>query len=563
MIDTLHLKSGRVPGAPGTTIRLEPITIFVGPNNSGKSKVLSEIEQYCRSGSYTSTPRLILESLEFTGASADKATAAVDRMTLVPNPGDTVYEDHIYIPYRDSSSGRIDVERRLLIRKIQNPAEDLSGFCQLIVDPKTLMLDGRTRIDLIDEQAAGDLQSQPQTSLQTLFQDDGKREEVRRIIERAFGRYFVVDPTHLGYLRIKFAEHPPSASEERCLNNEAIQYYAKALPIENFGDGVKAFTGMITELVAGDPQIVLVDEPEAFLHPPLAVRLGAELSKAAKTTDKRVFISTHSPAFVMGCVQSGVPLNIVRLTYQEGVATSRVLPSSEVSRLMRNPLLRSTGVLSGLFYEAVVVTEGDTDRAFYQEVNERLLRLKPEWGISNCLFINAQNKQTIHTIVNPLRKLGIPAAGVVDVDVMKEGGTVWTNLLKGIHIPTGSHKALSELRLSIHQASKAIEEDIGKKLKRDGGISVLGADEKETAENLLEQLANYGVFVVPGGELESWLKHLDVSGLKTDWLINMFERMGEDPDAPDYVRPADDDVWQFMSKTKAWLTDPKRKGIPS
>src|SRR5260370_23066181 len=84
---------------------------------------------------------------------------------------------------------------------------------------------------------------------------------------------------------------------------------------------------------------------------------------------------------------------------------------------MRNPLLRSTGVLGGLFYESVIVTESDADRAFYQEINERLLRFQPERGLNNALFLNAQNKQTVPTILAPLRQLGIPAAGIVDVDV--------------------------------------------------------------------------------------------------------------------------------------------------
>ena len=72
---------------------------------------------------------------------------------------------------------------------------------------------------------------------------------------------------------------------------------------------------------------------------------------------------------------------------------------------MRNPLLRSTGVLNGLFYEFVVVTEADADRAFYQEMNERLLRFKPEWGIPNCLFLNAHGK---HTPIHALSKSGRP-----------------------------------------------------------------------------------------------------------------------------------------------------------
>jgi hypothetical protein len=36
-------------------------------------------------------------------------------------------------------------------------------------------------------------------------------------------------------------------------------------------------------------------------------------------------------------------------------------------------MLRSVGVLSGLFFQNVIVTEADADRAFYQEVNDRLI----------------------------------------------------------------------------------------------------------------------------------------------------------------------------------------------
>ena len=73
------------------------------------------------------------------------------------------------------------------------------------------------------------------------------------------------------------------------------------------------------------------------------------------------------------------PINVVRLTYHNEEATSRVLPSEQLLKLMRNPLLRSTGVLQGLFYEYVIVTEADSDRVFYQEINDRLLKYKPEW----------------------------------------------------------------------------------------------------------------------------------------------------------------------------------------
>jgi hypothetical protein len=87
--------------------------------------------------------------------------------------------------------------------------------------------------------------------------------------------------------------------------------------------------------------------------------------------------------------------------------------------------------------------------------------------------------------------------------------------------------------------------------------------EREAAENLVTQLADYGIFVVAGGELESWLKGLNISGHGPSWLISIFERMGEDPDAAEYVKPGEDDAWRFLSTIRTWLMTPTRKGIPT
>ncbi len=556
MISSIQLKFGRAPKMAPERIDVTPVTVFVGPNNSGKSRVLSEIDQLCRSGR-RSGAAVILDDLEFQGLGASEADDAIAHITLTPNAGEAISVDHVMVGARGN---RQQVPRDRLLASVQNPAADLRAFCQWFLAHNTLMLDGRSRIDLVNQQAGGDMQAPPQSSFQVLLRDNQKRSEVRRIVSDAFGSFFVIDPTNLGMLRIRFASRAPNGEmEERGIHEEAVAFHAAAQPVEEASDGVKAFTGIITEVIAGDPRVLLIDEPEAFLHPALAFTLGLEVSRAALNSDKRLFVSTHSPTFLMGCIQSGAPVNIVRLTYRNQVSTARILPSAEILELMRNPLLRSTGVLSGLFYEFVVVTESDADRAFYQEVNERLLRAKPAWGIPNCLFINAQNKQTVPTILRPLRRLGIPAAGIVDVDVLKEGGTVWSTLLSGAFVPELSHASLATQRAAINQAL----ESTGKNMKRDGGLAILGETEREAAQNLLDQLAAYGVFTVPGGELESWLNSLGATGHGPSWLVKVFERMGEDPTDPSYVKPKDGDVWEFLSKVKSWLVAPARKGIPT
>lgn len=261
----------------------------------------------------------------------------------------------------------------------------------------------------------------------------------------------------------------------------------------------------------------------------------------------------------MGCIQSGVEINIIRLTYRNGIATARLLESQEILALMRDPLLRLTNVLSGLFFEFIVVTESDSDRAFYQEVNERLLAFKPGWGIPNCLFLNAQNKQTVHRILLPLRNLGIPTATIVDIDVIKEGGVVWTSFLKGGCVPKLERKSLAVSRKNVKDNFDAI----GKNMKTEGGIDILKEGDKESAENLFSRLEEYGLFVVKRGEAESWLAELDSSGHGSEWLIEIFRKMGHDPEDQNYLKPGEDDVWKFLQSIRRWLLSANRKGIPS
>jgi hypothetical protein len=288
-----------------------------------------------------------------------------------------------------------------------------------------------------------------------------------------------------------------------------VEFHGSAASINEYSDGVKAFTGMITQIIAGDPRVLLIDEPEAFLHPPLSYKLGKEISITANETGKSVFVSTHSSHFIMGCVQSGAQINIVRLTYQNGVPTARALTTEKLLRLIRHPLLRSTKVLEGLFYESVIVTESDADRAFYEEINARLQRQNPPRGIPNCLFLNAQNKTTIHEIIRPLREMGIPAAGIVDVDILKDKGSDWTNFLGAGFVPDASHQGLGQTRSRIREEC----EKTGKEMKTQGGIAILSADIQEAANDLFDQLGKYGLFAVRVGELESWLRRLEQTTL--------------------------------------------------
>jgi hypothetical protein len=216
--------------------------------------------------------------------------------------------------------------------------------------------------------------------------------------------------------------------------------------------------------------------------------------------------------------------------------------------------MRSANVISALFHDGVVVTESDNDRAFYSEVYYRMT--EAEAGMPSILFVNAQNKQTIKNIIGPLRQFGIAAAAIADIDIVKDGGKVWTGWLSAANIPGALHQGYAAQRDAIQKRF----DQSGRDMKRDGGVNALGAEDQIAATDLLGSIGAYGVFVVAGGELEVWLPELRAEGKKTDWTVSALEKMGSDPTSSAYVKPAAGDVWDFMRKITGWIKNPARKG---
>ena len=148
MIKTLSLKFGRAPGLPTETIRTTPVTVFVGPNNSGKSKILTEIHQYCTTGQ-RNISNVLVEQIGFESLSRDFAEERIHHVTLRPHVTETLQLDHIIVGKRGH---RQQLQRELLIQSMLHPDTQALRFCQWYLTYNTLILDGKSRISLIEDQ---------------------------------------------------------------------------------------------------------------------------------------------------------------------------------------------------------------------------------------------------------------------------------------------------------------------------------------------------------------------------------------------------------------------------
>lgn len=527
------------------------ITIFVGPNNSGKSLVLKEVES-----AFTTHPfpanTLMLRDYEVKWQDETEIDAALANFEQYKDPIAPIGHRTIgrINPNGEREVASIQLENLKYIAKLK---QDKNWWATQFLKWGVLRLDGRSRFNLTNDQSGGDILAAPTNVLAYLFQNDVARKKVRELVKDAFSLTFAIDPTNLGQLRIRLSREGV-LTDEQSLNEVARNYYKKALHIKEASDGVQAFTGIVTAVMSGEFHTILIDEPEAFLHPPLARKLGTNLATLATQRSGALLASTHSSDFLMGCVQATKDVRVVRLEYTDGKSQGRMVDPGDLEKLFKSPLMRSANAISGLFYDGVVVTESDNDRAFYGEIYHRLASIHKDFP--SILFINAQNKQTIKNIIAPLRKFGVPTAAISDIDILKDGGKTWTEWLASAHIPAALHTGFSAQRATIKDRFDVA----GKDMKANGGVNALPAADKQAAEQLFQTLAEYGIFVVQRGELEHWLAPLSVPGKKTDWTVAMLERLGSDPADPNYVQPGTDDVWDFIGKVVQWVRNAARKG---
>jgi hypothetical protein len=561
VIESISLVSGPQGSTTPLEFKVATANVLVGPNHSGKSLLLGEIKPRI-DWPYDLKPTKVLKSVQFAAWDEAAKQKLVDELRARARRREVAGQQEIAISLGGRGvSARSEENFEQMMQSILQ-RRDMTGVFWLgdaIRCRMCLALGGEERLAILKRTSRSAALHSSSDLISNLSQNDRKRRQVQQIVRDAFGCTFVIDLINQP-VTAKFSEIEPPAGAEKSLLPEAVEFFRQCVGLETMSDGVRAFVGMVAAVIASEASVVFIDEPEAFLHPELCTRLAKELCRHARENNQQLFIATHSAPFLMGCVQSGVDLNIVRLTYQRGIATSRILTPEQVVPLMRRPLLRSAAGLAGIFYSSVVITESDADRAFYDEINHRCVEAGHHAGVSDALFLNAHSWQQIASLLAPLRRLGVAAAAIVDLDVLLGlESTSMQALLESAGVPPASRRALGQLRGDLNRVFSTRKAALKKQ-----GFASATPEERRDLENFVDQLAAYGVFLVPVGELEGWLSTLNrrpFSG-KREWLFETFQAMGEDPSATTYVRPQSTDVWEWMVRLRQWLQDPRRKGIP-
>lgn len=411
----------------------------------------------------------------------------------------------------------------------------------------------------------------------------GKDAEIKlkTIIKKIFDVDICLSPYNIGSLEIKVGQDLGAMP----LSSQDAYNYLESFPnLDVQGDGLRSIVGIISALVSVKRPVILIDEPEAFLHPPQALQLGQIISELVDD-NTQVFIATHSADFLRGLISVAQDSKIIRLERsKEDITTANLLESDILKQIVTDPLLSSARVLEGMFYKGVVATEGDADCIFYQRLFQKI------GAIDEIHFVNAHNKQTLKKVISPYQKLGVKYAMIADADVIRDkhefnailSTSNNTELKEKILQERDKlYKAfddrdksiiLNELKQKTQELIDRVDADsqtsesklyeFRQALKRlhkesdelanfkDSGREALSDEFKTIFDSLYENCASIGLFIVPVGELESWLTDYGVGkqSNKSKWIISALENL---PDVLDESKA----IWRFLKKLQEFLSE--------
>jgi hypothetical protein len=353
-------------------------------------------------------------------------------------------------------------------------------------------------------------------SLAQLYRSGALEEELATLAMESFGEPVLLDRANTDFrLRVGSTSVPVPPL------NRPTEEYARALSrlplLDDQGDGMRSFIGLALLVMSTAPDVVLVDEPEAFLHPGQARALGRWLGGAAVRRGIQVILSTHDRDFVLGLLEADAPINLIRILRDGSVNHFAQLPPEDVAAVWADPVLRYSNVLQGLFHRRVVICEADADCRFYSAALAELASHSGRRSIADdVLFVPSGSKNRVHALATALRSLGVEARAIVDFDVFRESAE-----LKRIVAALGGDWTEDMAAEYVAFAEPVQQASLWPLVKAAGLAAVPAGPPHVAVSGLLEKLRRIGLHVVPVGEMEGFDRAQSAHG--ASWVSQAIE----------------------------------------
>ncbi len=493
------------------------VTAIVGGNNVGKSTLLREIHAWITRSMHTPAPttNYLVQDLKFRRegdlpslkAWLDENTEYVDQ----PHPG-----------YRNMRAGHD------LLMEIELPqvltGNTLGTFGSFVTGYSTPLDRGQV-VEPVAQRPDSD--AAPTHPLHALLDDASLMSALSDLSQAIFRTPLTLDRLG-GHSTLRVGRPSVPTPPVDAVTAEYRQAIGACPKLKDQGDGMRSLIGLLLPLIASTTPIILLDEPEAFLHPPQAYQLGARLAAIAKTKGLQIILATHDKNLVAGLLSAKSDVSIVRLDREETTTRVHQLPPDSVRELLADPVLRYSNVLDALFHRLAVVAEADPDCRFFQASLDALNEGTPLTASpGEVLFLPSGGRDGMVKIVRALKAVEVRVLASPDLDLLENQaqlqrlteafGIPWDDIDTDYKVATngfGKSPVTATCADVLQQVRSALEGHEQEPWTKETKKLITAAT--RTSHSNTGDLSKLGVASFQGGArtaAESLLTHLEASGI--------------------------------------------------
>ncbi len=485
----------------GTELQLEKnsIVVFTGANNSGKSQVLKDIETCVDNSNHTRT--IVTKEVE------REYSGSIDQEGFL--------KEHFFLNrqgnYQMMASGNsfnMDSLKNNWLN--QNLVNGLHG---LFVHRLS------TEVRLNSSDALVRTNNAENHPIYKMVKNERLAQQISDYFSQAFGVDLIVNRNEMTTIPLHIGKSPDKTAFTIDKQDDYYQIVSELPKLQEQGDGMRSFASILLNTFTSDYSVTLIDEPEAFLHPPQARVLGKMLAHN-NPNSRQLFISTHSEDFLQGLLDAdNNNVTVIRINREESINRMSILRNDRIRELWDNPLLRYSNILSGLFHGKVVICESDYDCLFYQALINAIYEHNNDIA-PDILFTHCGGKNRIKEIVKALKAVDVPVLAITDFDLLNSSQNL-KSLVNAFGMDwDGSLATDMKTIYDSMNAKMSADNDAWKQIKKVGKAGLTG-DEPAAYENVERLCKDMGLFIVPVGEMECFDK--TVNREKKDWVYHVLE----------------------------------------
>lgn len=527
----------RLSFSGGDSFDLKPNekVILVGPNNSGKSQTLREILEFCQKGNEA-------RPLVLTGLKIAKSGDEASLRRFLESNADFVSDHYRYKHWQIHPHHLPFWNQDFLLHGLT------PGFIKNVT--------ANERLNICNQQSSVAPSEQKSKPQHVLYDDEALMGKVSGLFRRAFGKDLMFDFRGGSRLPIHVGELPKIEGNVDRVSNAYVQAVRENPLLDQQGDGMKSYAGILFESIVADLDITLIDEPEAFLHPPQMRRLGETL---ATEVNGQLIVATHSSDIMRGFLE-GTRGNVRILRIRRETGKNHVAEAEpEVIRdLWEKPELRYSNALEGVFHEQTIICEDDSDCRLINSIADHLaLQSEEQW--QDTAYVPTGGKHGVPKIAGVLRQIGVPVKAVFDIDFLSEQSLVqsaveafggqwdevkplWTRVDAAVRAGN-KPKSVPQIKEELVSLLNGSETDDLPKgdvieimkqgkawnyVKKYGTRGIPNGEAQRDYSSLRDKLEEMGIYLVPVGEIENFCPEIGSHGPKFVTKLLSTIQLGDD-----------------------------------